>query len=59
VGDTVNVASRMAADAFAGSVQVDLTTYRRLHTRFKFRRAARGGNQGQGPMQVHHLLERQ
>jgi adenylate cyclase len=58
-GDTVNVASRMAADAFAGSVQVDLTTYRRLHTRFKFDAPHDVEIKGKGRMQVHHLLERQ
>jgi class 3 adenylate cyclase len=58
-GDTVNVASRMAADAFAGSIQVDLTTYRRLHTRFKFDAPHDVEIKGKGRMQVHHLLERQ
>ncbi|MCM2327515.1 MAG: adenylate/guanylate cyclase domain-containing protein [Lysobacter sp.] len=58
-GDTVNVASRMAADAFTGSIQVDLTTYRRLHTRFKFDAPHDVEIKGKGRMQVHHLLERQ
>jgi class 3 adenylate cyclase len=58
-GDTVNVASRMAADAFTGSIQVDLTTYRRLHTRFKFDAPHEVEIKGKGRMQVHHLLERQ
>jgi len=58
-GDTVNVASRMAADAFSGSIQVDLTTYRRLHTRFKFDAPHEVEIKGKGRMQVHHLLERQ
>lgn len=58
-GDTVNVASRMAADAFTGSVQVDLTTYRRLHSRFKFDAPHEVEIKGKGRMQVHHLLERQ
>jgi adenylate cyclase len=57
-GDTVNVASRMAADAFTGSVQVDLTTYRRLHTRFRFDEPHEVEIKGKGRMQVHHLLER-
>ena len=57
-GDTVNVASRMAADAFTGSVQVDLTTYRRLHTRFRFDAPHDVEIKGKGRMQVHHLLER-
>jgi len=58
-GDTVNVASRMAADAFTGSIQVALTTYRRLHTRFKFDAPHDVEIKGKGRMQVHHLLERQ
>jgi adenylate cyclase len=58
-GDTVNVASRMAGDAFTGSIQVDLTTYRRLHTRFKFDAPHDVEIKGKGRMQVHHLLERQ
>lgn len=57
-GDTVNVASRMAADAFTGSIQVDLTTYRRLHTRFRFDAPHDVEIKGKGRMQVHHLLER-
>ncbi|MBL0141493.1 MAG: adenylate/guanylate cyclase domain-containing protein [Betaproteobacteria bacterium] len=58
-GDTVNVASRMAGDAYTGSVQVDLTTYRRLHSRFKFDAPHEVEIKGKGRMQVHHLLERQ
>jgi class 3 adenylate cyclase len=58
-GDTVNVASRMAGDAFTGSIQVDLTTFRRLHTRFKFDAPHDVEIKGKGRMQVYHLLERQ
>ena len=57
-GDTVNVASRMAADAYAGSIQVDLTSYRRLHTRFTFDAPHAVEIKGKGRMQVHHLLAR-
>jgi class 3 adenylate cyclase len=57
-GDTVNVASRMAGDAFTGAVQVDLTTYRRLHTRFRFDEPHDVEIKGKGRMQVHHLLAR-
>ena len=57
-GDTVNVASRMAADARAGAIQVDLTTYRRLHTRFTFDAPHEVEIKGKGRMQVHHLLSR-
>jgi class 3 adenylate cyclase len=55
-GDTVNVASRMAADAYSGSIQVDLTTYRRLHLRFDFDEAHDVEIKGKGKMQVYHLL---
>jgi class 3 adenylate cyclase len=57
-GDTVNGASRMAADAYSGAVQVDLTTYRRLHTRFTFDAPHDVEIKGKGRMQVYHLLER-
>jgi len=57
-GDTVNVASRMAADAYSGSIQVDLTTYRRLHLRFNFDEAHDVEIKGKGKMQVYHLLGR-
>ncbi len=57
-GDTVNVASRMAADARAGAIQVDLTTYRRLHARFTFDAPHEVEIKGKGRMQVHHLLSR-
>jgi len=54
----VNVASRMAADARAGAIQVDLTTFRRLHTRFTFDAPHEVEIKGKGRMQVHHLLSR-
>jgi class 3 adenylate cyclase len=57
-GDTVNVASRMASDARAGAIQVDLTTFRRLHTRFTFDAPHEVEIKGKGRMQVHHLLSR-
>ena len=55
-GDTVNVAFRMAADAYSGAIQVDLTTYRRLHNRFHFDEAHEVEIKGKGRMQVFHLL---
>ena len=57
-GDTVNVAFRMAADAYSGSIQVDLTTYRRLHNRFRFDEAHEVEIKGKGRMQVFHLMGR-
>lgn len=55
-GDTVNVAFRMAADAKAGIIQVDLMTYRRLHNRFRFDSGHDVEIKGKGRMQVYHLL---
>jgi class 3 adenylate cyclase len=55
-GDTVNVAFRMATDARASSVQVDLTTYRRLHNRFKFDEGHEVEIKGKGRMHVYALL---
>ena len=55
-GDTVNVAFRMASDAYSGAIQVDLMTYRRLHNRFKFDEAHEVEIKGKGRMQVYHLI---
>jgi class 3 adenylate cyclase len=54
-GDTVNVAFRLAADAYAGSVQVDLTTYRRLQHRFRFDEVHEVDIKGKGRMQIFRL----
>jgi len=55
-GDTVNVAFRMAADATAGAIQVDLTTHRRLHNRFVFDEGHEVEIKGKGRMRVFHLI---
>jgi class 3 adenylate cyclase len=55
-GDTVNVAFRMAADAYSGAIQVDLMTHRRLHNRFRFDEAHEVEIKGKGRMQVFHLM---
>jgi adenylate cyclase len=55
-GDTVNVAFRMAADAYSGAIQVDLTTHRRLHNRFRFDEVHEVEIKGKGRMQVFHLI---
>lgn len=55
-GDTVNVAFRMAADADAGGVQVDLVTYRRLQHRFRFGEVHEVEIKGKGRMQVFNLI---
>jgi len=57
-GDTVNVAFRMTTDAHAGSVHVDMMTYRRLHSRFKFDEPHEVEIKGKGRMQVYHLISR-
>ena len=54
-GDTVNVAFRLAADAPAESVHVDLTTHRRLHNRFRFNAGQELEIKGKGRMQVFQL----
>jgi adenylate cyclase len=54
-GDTVNVAFRMAADAYAGAVQVDLMTYRRLQHRFRFDEVHEVDIKGKGRMQIFRL----
>jgi class 3 adenylate cyclase len=54
-GDTVNVAFRLAADAPPETVQVDLTTHRRLHNRFRFDPVQEMEIKGKGRMQVFQL----
>jgi adenylate cyclase len=55
-GDTVNIAFRMAADAYSGAIQVDLMTHRRLYNRFRFSDAHEVEIKGKGRMQVFHLM---
>ena len=55
-GDTVNVAFRMAADAPAGAVQMDATTYRRLQHRFRFAESQEVDIKGKGRMPVYRLV---
>ncbi len=54
-GDTVNVAFRLAADAPAETIKVDLMTHRRLHSRFQFDAAQELEIKGKGRMQVFEL----
>ncbi len=54
-GDTVNVAFRLAADAPAETVMVDLTTHRRLYNRFRFEPVQEVEIKGKGRMQVFQL----
>ena len=54
-GDTVNVSFRLAADAPPETVQVDLTTHRRLYNRFRFDPVQEMEIKGKGRMQVFQL----
>jgi class 3 adenylate cyclase len=54
-GDTVNVAFRLAADAPPETVQVDLTTHRRLHNRFTFDPVQELEIKGKGRLPVYQL----
>jgi class 3 adenylate cyclase len=54
-GDTVNVAFRLAADAPAEMIHVDLMTHRRLHNRFRFAPGKELEIKGKGRMQVFEL----
>jgi adenylate cyclase len=55
-GDTVNVAFRMASDAYSGSIQCDQMTHRRLQYRFRFDDMHEVEIKGKGRMQVYHLI---
>ncbi|HEX4780236.1 MAG TPA: adenylate/guanylate cyclase domain-containing protein [Usitatibacter sp.] len=55
-GDTVNVAFRLAADAPAEMIHVDLMTHRRLHNRFRFAPGKELEIKGKGRMQVFELV---
>jgi class 3 adenylate cyclase len=51
----VNVAFRLAGDAPAGEIQIDVTTYRRLQHRFRFADPQEVSIKGKGLMQVYRL----
>ncbi|HZZ94379.1 MAG TPA: adenylate/guanylate cyclase domain-containing protein [Usitatibacter sp.] len=55
-GDTVNVAFRMASDAYSGAIQCDQMTHRRLQHRFRFDEMHEVDIKGKGRMQVYHLI---
>ena len=54
-GDTVNVAFRLAADASAETIVVDLMTHRRLYNRFRFEASQELEVKGKGRLQVFQL----
>jgi class 3 adenylate cyclase len=57
-GDTVNIASRVTAEAPPGEIYVDKTTYRRLGTRYVFSEPQDLMFKGKGKMTVYQLLGR-
>jgi class 3 adenylate cyclase len=57
-GDTVNIASRITAEAPSGEIYVDKTTYRRLGTRYIFSEPQELMFKGKGKMTVYQLLGR-
>lgn len=57
-GDTVNIASRITSEGVPSMVQVDETTYRRLHDRFDFYEPQTIYLKGKGNMVVYRLIGR-
>lgn len=57
-GDTVNIASRIAADGTPGLIQVDATTYRRIRGAFTFDAPRTVRLKGKGATQVYRLTGR-
>lgn len=55
-GDTVNIASRITAEAPSGEIYVDKTTYRRLGARYTFSEPQDLMFKGKGKMTVYQLL---
>ena len=55
-GDTVNVASRITADAPSNRIMVDQTTFRRLNPRYEFSAPQELFLKGKGKMTVYELL---
>jgi adenylate cyclase len=57
-GDSVNLASRLSAEAETGAIQVDITTYKRLKHRFQFAERQTVAIKGKGETQSYRLLEK-
>ncbi len=55
-GDTVNLASRLSAEAEAGTIPVDTTTYKRLKRRYQFAGPSPIELKGKGEIAVYLLL---
>jgi len=58
-GDTVNVASRVTAEASPGTILVDAVTYRRVRSNFEFEGPHMIKVKGKGELAVYRLLGRQ
>jgi class 3 adenylate cyclase len=57
-GDTVNIASRITAEATANMILVDKTTYRRLGQRYQFGPAQDVVVKGKGSMTIYQLMSK-
>jgi class 3 adenylate cyclase len=57
-GDTVNIASRLTDEAVQDVIQVDKTTYNRLHYDYAFEPPATIHVKGKGEMVMYRLTER-
>jgi class 3 adenylate cyclase len=57
-GDTVNVASRVTAEAAPGTILVDAVTYRRVRENFEFEGPQMVKVKGKGELAVYRLLGR-
>jgi adenylate cyclase len=57
-GDTVNIASRVTAEATAGMILVDHTTYRRVRHSFEFEGPHTISVKGKGEVTVYRLISR-
>ena len=55
-GDSVNLAFRLVGDAPPGAINADMTTYRRLQTRFRFAEPHDVDVKGKGRLQVYRLV---
>ncbi|HSF46733.1 MAG TPA: adenylate/guanylate cyclase domain-containing protein [Burkholderiales bacterium] len=55
-GNTVNLASRLSAEAEAGSIKVDVTTYKRLRHIFQFEGPQLIALKGRGEMPTYRLI---
>ena len=57
-GDTVNIASRIAADSTPGLIQMDATTWRRIRSQFEFEEPRTVQLKGKGATQIYRLTAR-